>query len=36
MSKKEEMERKAKRGEISGVSKFAIFDEDGNLFLDMD
>jgi len=32
---KEEMERKAKRGEIPGVSKFAIFDEDGNLFLDM-
>jgi len=35
-NKKEEMERKARRGELPGVSKFAIFDEDGNLFLDMD
>lgn len=36
MNKKEEMERKAKRGEIEGVSKFAMYDEEGNLFLDMD
>jgi len=31
---KTEMEAKAKRGEIEGVSKRAIFDKDGNLFLD--
>jgi len=36
ISKKEEMEMKAKKGEIPGVSRFAVFDEDGNLFLDMD
>ena len=31
---KREMEAKAKRGEIEGVSKHAIFDKEGNLFLD--
>jgi len=36
MNKKEEMERKARKGELEGVSKFAVFDEEGNLFLDMD
>jgi hypothetical protein len=36
MTKKKEMEKKARNRELKGVSKFAVFDEDGNLFLDMD
>lgn len=31
---KREMEAKAQRGELEGVSKHAIFDNEGNLFLD--
>ena len=31
---KVEMEAKAKRGEIKGVSKNAVFDKKGKLFLD--
>jgi len=35
-NKKEEMEAKARKGKLPGVSRFAVFDEDGNLYLDMD
>lgn len=31
---KTEMEAKAKRGELEGVSKNAVFDKKGKLFLD--
>jgi len=38
MNKKTEMESKAKRGELTciGVSRNAVFDKEGKLFLDMD
>lgn len=32
---KSKMETKAKCGELKGISKNAVFDKDGKLFLDM-
>lgn len=33
---KAEMEAKARRGELEGISKYAIFNKNGKLVLDMD
>lgn len=33
---KAEMEAKARRGELEGISKYAIFDKNGKLVLDME